>query len=147
MQYEDKRSDRSVGLAMLNGLRCRCPACGEGRLFASYLKPVRRCEHCQHDFTGQKSDDLPPYITIFAVGHIVVPLILAVESARTEWPVWLHLTIWLPLTLLLALVFMQPVKGAVIGLQWAMRLHGFGQPEPEHGTSAEPPHTGQEIRS
>jgi uncharacterized protein (DUF983 family) len=117
--------ERRTGDAIWKGFRCRCPACGEGKLFRAYLKPVDACERCGENMSGQRSDDLPPYITIFAVGHIVVPLILWAESSQTQWPVWLHMAIWLPLTAVLAFALMQPVKGAVIGLQWAARLHGF----------------------
>lgn len=58
------------------------------------------------------------------------------------WPMsnWAHLAIWSPLTLILALLMIQPIKGGVIGLQWAMRMHGFGgqEPEPEDKLSSAP---------
>ena len=34
-------------------------------------------------------------------------------------------------TLLASLALLQPVKGSVVGLQWAFRMHGFGDEEPE----------------
>jgi uncharacterized protein (DUF983 family) len=118
-------SDRSGLDAALKGLRCRCPKCGEGKLFRAYLKPVAACVRCGESMEGQRSDDLPPYITIFAVGHVVVPLILANEMSASPWPLWLHAAVWIPLTLILTILIMQPVKGAVIGMQWGLRLHGF----------------------
>jgi uncharacterized protein (DUF983 family) len=117
--------ERSALDAVRKGFRCRCPKCGEGRLFGAFLKPVTACERCGESMEGQRSDDLPPYITIFIVGHIVVPLILANEMSANPWPLWLHTAVWPTLTLVLALLLMQPVKGAVIGLQWGLRLHGF----------------------
>lgn len=117
--------ERHTGEAMWKGFRCRCPACGDSRLFQAYLKPVEACERCGEDMSGQRSDDLPPYITIFTVGHVLVPLILWAESSQTSWPIWLHMLIWLPLATLLTFGLMQPVKGAVIGMQWGARLHGF----------------------
>ena len=38
---------------------------------------------------------------------------------------WQHLAIWTPITLILSLLLLQPVKGGTIGLQWALRMHGF----------------------
>jgi uncharacterized protein (DUF983 family) len=123
---------RDTGAAMWNGFRCRCPACGDSRLFRGFLKPVETCERCGEDMSGHRSDDLPPYVTIFIVGHVLVPLILWAESSQTSWPIWLHLAIWLPLALILTFGLMQPVKGAVIGMQWGMRLHGFDPKDDNH---------------
>jgi len=43
-----------------------------------------------------------------------------------------------PLTIVLSVALLQPVKGAVIGLQWALYMHGFGGEkdgtEPHPGT-------------
>ena len=127
--------------AMTKGFLCRCPNCGEGKLFKGYLKVVDRCAACREDLSHQRADDAPPYFTIFIVGHIIVPLILIVE---TNWRLsnTAHLAIWLPLTLLLSLVLLQPVKGAVVGLQWALRMHGFdpkGDPNDPEPFSGAPP--------
>jgi uncharacterized protein (DUF983 family) len=110
---------------MRRGLFCRCPNCGEGRLFRAFLKPVDSCEACGETLHHQRADDLPPYIVITIVGHVVVGGILLAEK-YANWSIALHLWVWLPLTVLLSLALMQPAKGAVIGLQWAMRMHGFG---------------------
>ena len=64
-------------------------------------------------------------MTIFVVGHIVVPLLLAVERTWRPDP-WVHAVLWGPLTLLLTLAILPRIKGALIGLQWALRMHGFG---------------------
>ena len=117
--------ERATGQAMWRGFRCRCPHCGEGRLFKAFLKPVESCERCHEKLDGHRSDDLPPYVTIMLVGHIIVPIILATEMSANPWPLWVHFAVWLPLTLVLTLLLMQPVKGAIIAMQWGMRLHGF----------------------
>lgn len=112
------------------GLRQRCPHCGQGRLFRAFLKPVDACEVCGEVLHHHRADDLPPYITITIVAHVVVGgLVLAERYA--DWPVWLHSTVWPALTIGLSLLLMQPVKGGVIGLQWAMRMHGFGGSPPK----------------
>lgn len=130
--------ERSRLDAVLKGFRCRCPCCGEGRLFRGYLKPVAACEACGERLDGHRSDDLPPYITIFIVGHLIVPLILANEMSATPWPLWIHAVVWLPLTLSVTLALMQPVKGAVIGLQWGLKLHGFDPNGDFHARSLPP---------
>ncbi len=115
---------RSLGRAMRRGFACRCPNCGEGALFNSYLKPVLACGHCGEDLSHQRADDAPPYFTILIVGHVVVPLMVTV-FLLTNLSNLTHMAIWLPLTLVLTLLLLQPVKGALIGLQWALYMHGF----------------------
>lgn len=115
---------RSVGTAIKRGLLGRCPHCGEGRLFGRYLKVADACGTCEEAYTAQRSDDLPPYITIVIVGHLVIPLVLAVEKAWHP-EIWVQMTAWVPLTLALTFLLLQPVKGAVVGLQWANYMHGF----------------------
>jgi len=119
------KGERSTADAMWKGFRCRCPHCGEGKLFRAFLKPVDVCARCDERLTGHRSDDLPPYVTIMIVGHLLVPVVLANEMSANPWPLWFHFSVWLPLTLVLTLGLMQPVKGAIIGLQWGMRLHGY----------------------
>lgn len=121
--------------AMLRGLAGRCPHCGKGRLFGRFLKPVAACPICGEDFTHQRADDAPPYFTMVIVGHILVPVLLAVQLT-TDLSITQHLLIWLPLTGGLTIGLLQPVKGAVVALQWALRMHGFdGKPESVEGQS------------
>jgi uncharacterized protein (DUF983 family) len=110
--------------AMRRGFRCRCPACGKGALFRGYLKPAAACGSCGEDLSHQRADDAPPYFTIVVVGHIVVPVMTTVALA-SELSVAAHLAIWLPVTLVMALALLRPIKGAIIGLQWALYMHGF----------------------
>jgi uncharacterized protein (DUF983 family) len=126
--------------AMTRGWRCRCPACGEGRLFRAFLKVVDHCPACGEEMFHQRADDAPPYFVILITGHIVVPLALLTETALSP-PYWVHAVIWGPLTLALALALLQPVKGAIVGWQWAHYMHGFdphhrddGGPRPESAT-------------
>jgi uncharacterized protein (DUF983 family) len=115
---------RSVARAMRLGFMGRCPNCGEGKIFAGYTAIADHCDSCGQAFHHHRADDLPPYLTILIVGHIVVPLMLFVE--RTWRPeIWIHIALWIPLTLGLTLALLRPIKGAVIGLQWALRMHGF----------------------
>jgi uncharacterized protein (DUF983 family) len=117
---------RSVWQAMLRGVRLRCPNCGGGRLFRrKFLKVEDRCEMCREELHHHRADDAPPYFTILLVGHAILPPLMALELAAAP-PVWVHLVLWLPLTVVLSVMLLPPVKGAIVGLQWALRMHGFG---------------------
>jgi len=112
--------------AMGRGFLGRCPHCGKGRLFRAFLKVADRCEVCGEEFSHHRADDAPAYFVILIVGHIVVALALEVEIVFGP-PLWVHTALWIPLTLMLALGLLQPVKGAIVGLQWAQYMHGFGK--------------------
>jgi uncharacterized protein (DUF983 family) len=120
---------RDLWTALKRGLRCRCPRCGEGKLFRAFLKVDDHCTVCALDFTPHRADDLPAYLVIVIVGHIVVPLALMIETNYSP-PVALQLSIYLPITLIASLLLLQPVKGAVVGVQWALRMHGFDEQNP-----------------
>lgn len=125
--HAPESAPRPAGIALLRGLACRCPNCGKGRLFRAFLKVADCCTVCGEDLHHQQADDAPAYFVIFAVGHIVVPLALTVEFTFAP-PYWLHAVLWAPLTLGLALGFLQPFKGAIVAWQWAHRMHGFEAP-------------------
>lgn len=119
---------RDLWTAMKRGFRGRCPHCGVGKLFRAFLKTADSCSHCGQDFTHHRADDLPAYLVIVIVGHIVVPIGLWIETNYSP-SVAGQLAVYLPVTLLASLALLQPVKGAVVGLQWAFRMHGFGDEE------------------
>jgi uncharacterized protein (DUF983 family) len=121
---------RDVWTALKRGFRGRCPRCGEGKLFRAFLKVDDHCSTCGLDFTPHRADDLPAYLVIVIVGHIVVPLALMIETNYSP-PVALQLAIYLPLTLVASLLLLQPVKGAVVAVQWALRMHRFDEQNPE----------------
>lgn len=126
--------------SFFNGLRGRCPACGEGRLFGKFLKVADDCPACGEHLHHHRADDMPAYIVITIVGHIVVPLAFAVETAfRPEYAI--HLLLWLPLIVIFSLALLQPVKGAIVAMQWALRMHGFDSRlhVDEHGALAAQP--------
>jgi uncharacterized protein (DUF983 family) len=120
---------RDVWTSIKRGFRGRCPRCGEGKLFRAFLKVDNNCSVCGLDFTPHRADDLPAYLVIIIVGHIVVPMALMIETNYAP-PVALQLAIYLPITLVASLLLLQPVKGAVVGMQWALRMHGFDEQNP-----------------
>jgi uncharacterized protein (DUF983 family) len=116
----------SQGHALWRGFTMCCPNCGRGKLFGRYLKVVDRCAVCGEDYSSQRADDFPAYLVIIVVGHVVVPAMLLVEELFAP-AIWLQYMIWLPLTVFGALALLQPVKGAVVALQWHLGMHGFAR--------------------
>jgi uncharacterized protein (DUF983 family) len=108
--------------ALGRGWRGRCPRCGEGGLFSAFLKMCSRCPVCGLDLEPYRADDAPAYFTILAVGHIIVPLVLILERYGEQPPLWFHAVLWLPLSVVLALLLLPRVKGAVIALLWVYRV-------------------------
>ena len=108
----------------MTGLRCRCPACGEGPLFKGFLDVRESCPECGTDLTGQDCGDGPVPFVIFLVGAIVVGSALIVEG-RYAPSLWLHLSLWLPLSVFLILVLMRPAKALMIALQFKHRRQDF----------------------
>lgn len=117
--------DRSIQPALLRGAAGRCPACGRGRLFVSYLKVADACCDCGEALHHHRADDAPAYFTMVIVGHVIVGGLLSVEQAFAP-PTWVQLSIWLPLTAIISLLLLPVVKGCLVALQWALRMHGFG---------------------
>jgi uncharacterized protein (DUF983 family) len=129
---EGESGTRPIFGSLLRGAGLKCPACGEGGMFRRYLKVADACPQCGEELHHHRADDAPPYFTIVIVGHIVVSLVLMVEMAYRP-PLWLHAALWLPLSVALVLLILPSVKGALVALQWALRMHGF-DPEAEEET-------------
>lgn len=125
MPVQVLESERKLFPAIMRGLACRCPNCGKGTIFRAFLKTNDTCPACGEELFHHRADDLPPYIGILVVGHVIVGLMLHLEMA---WhiPPMTYLMWLIPVAILLPIAILQPTKGAVIGLQWAARMHGFG---------------------
>ena len=115
--------ERRTWPAIVRGLQLRCPKCGEGALFRSYLKPTASCDHCGEPFDQIRTDDIAPWLTILVVGHIVVPLALFSEQTFAP-PLWVSMTIWPLLTAIGLGLFLPRAKGAVLGMMWSKRMTG-----------------------
>ncbi len=103
---------------ILRGVRERCPHCGEGRLYQSYLRPVAHCAVCGTSLGHIRADDFPPWLTIILVGHLLVPV--ALLSRHIDVSMTAQLAFFLPATLALTLLLLPRSKGAIIGLMWAL---------------------------
>jgi uncharacterized protein (DUF983 family) len=116
---------RDVWQAMGRGALCRCPKCGEGHLFRGYLKVNDTCSVCGEELFHHRADDLPPYLSIVIVGHILIGVMLEIEMRFQDVnPMW-YLATLVPLAIVMPLAMLPSIKGAVVGLQWANRMHGF----------------------
>jgi uncharacterized protein (DUF983 family) len=124
-EHHSGRPARPHWSAVARGFLGKCPKCGEGRLFSSFLRVVDRCDNCGEEMHHHRADDLPAYLVVVIVGHIVVGAFMGIE-ATSNLSLIQHLAIWVPLTIVSALALLRPVKGAVVGLQWAFYMHGFG---------------------
>lgn len=118
--------DRAVWPSLKRGFVGRCPACGEGHIFGSYLKVRDACERCGEPLHHHRADDAPPYVTVLIVAHIIGAVMVAVLSADETMPLWIQAILWPSLVIGLSLSLLPRIKGALIALQWALRMHGFG---------------------
>jgi len=120
--------------AVLRALVGRCPCCGKGKLFRAYLKVVDACAVCGHDLSAYRADDGPAYFTILIVGHLVVAPLLFIPF------VWQGpIAVVLPLTLIpvaaITLALLPRVKGAFVGLLFALKTTGEHPPGSELAAS------------
>lgn len=118
------------------GLYCKCPKCGEGKLFRKWLKVADNCDVCGEEFHHHRADDFPAYVVIIIMGHATVAFALELEGNFAP-PLWWHAALTLPLTVILSLALLQPVKGAIVALQWRIGMHGFKKARLERDEAAQ----------
>ncbi|RYE07901.1 MAG: DUF983 domain-containing protein [Hyphomicrobiales bacterium] len=99
------------------GLRCVCPRCGEGALYAGFLKVAPSCESCGLDLKFADSGDGPAVFVIFAVAPLVIILAFIVENLFHPAP-WMHLVLWIPAVIIFSLLLLRPFKAVMIALQY-----------------------------
>ena len=112
---------RDLRLAVRRGALLRCPNCGVGHLFRSYLKPVDECAHCGEALGYIRADDGPTWLTLLIVGHLVVALALVVVST-TDWSTGFSMMFFSALAVVLSLALLPSAKGIFIGIIWAQKL-------------------------
>ena len=129
---------RDLKTAIIRGATGRCPNCGEGKLFAGFLKVAPSCASCGEELYHHRADDAPAYLTILVVGHAMLPVVLGVEEVFAP-SIWLHLLLWGTLIPAACLALLGPFKGMIVGLQWASFMHGFGGAEADGDALATSP--------
>lgn len=125
---------RSVKTALWAGARNKCPQCHEGRIFENYTKTHENCSSCGLYLAGHRADDAPPYFTTLIAGHLTIPLLMEMQF-RLAPPLWFVFGFWGGILALLVWRLLPITKGALIGLQWANRMHGFSD-RPEEDIEA-----------
>lgn len=118
--------ERAWWPAVRRGFSGHCPQCAEGDMFRAYLKVNDCCPQCSEELHHQRADDAPPYLTIFIVGHIVAAMLMIADDRWPQLEMWIHMFLWPGIAILMSLWLLPRVKGALIGYQWALRMHGFG---------------------
>jgi uncharacterized protein (DUF983 family) len=134
LSADPETGERPFWPAVRRGLMCRCPACGAGPMLKAYLKVRDHCPVCSEALYHHRADDGPAYLTILIVGHLLAPLIYFVYVTFRPEPLVMATTFCL-LTGTLALFLLPRMKGALVALQWAKRMHGFAPqgPNADHG--------------
>jgi uncharacterized protein (DUF983 family) len=127
--WREPRRDRPLGEAVKRGLLGRCPACGRGRLFSAYLKLNPTCKVCGEDLSHARADDAPAYLTMLIVCHLAIAGVLMSDDAWPGASLLATSLIWLTVAAVGSLLLLPRMKGAVVGQQWAMCMHGFGGDE------------------
>lgn len=102
------------------GLSCRCPRCGEGRIFKGFLDVAPACTACGLDFSKIDTGDGPAVFIIMIVGFLVVGMALWVE-VTFEPPYWVHLVLWLPAILIASFGLLRPFKATLLALTYRHR--------------------------
>lgn len=105
-------------------MRHKCPNCGTGPLYKSYLKPRDTCVVCGEELHHHRADDGPAYLTILVAGHLMAPMILIVWELFRPEPIYMA-TGFIALFVVMSLYLLPIFKGMIIGIQWAKRMYGF----------------------
>lgn len=121
----DADDTRPMKPAIFRGLRRRCPHCGDGPLFTGYLKVQDHCPVCREPLHHHRADDGPAYLTILIVGHLMAPLMLTVFVKYRPDPL-LMASLFTIGCAALSLYLLPRMKGLIVAIQWAKRMHGFG---------------------
>ena len=120
------RDNYSVFNSIIRGVKRTCPHCGDGKLFSGYLK-ITNYRVCKAPTGDIRADDLPPYLTILLVGHIIVPMLVFFEAVYHP-PLWIQMAVWPSMALLLMLFVLPFIKGCIAGLIWHLQPSGSEQP-------------------
>lgn len=118
-------AERPLRPAMLRGWRRKCPGCGAGPMLSGYLKVSANCPVCGEALHHHRADDGPAYLTILIVGHLMAPALLWSFITFRPDPMTLF-AVFSVGTVALSLFLLPRLKGVMVAIQWARRMHGFG---------------------
>jgi uncharacterized protein (DUF983 family) len=122
MPYQSHRNPGFIA-SLMRGLARRCPRCGEGKMFSGYLSVRHDCVSCGMEFEPLRSDDAPPYFTLFIVGHVMISLYVAAWRF-VEAPLWAQAVFWCGLTAVMSLALLPFIKGGVMAVIFTTKAKG-----------------------
>jgi uncharacterized protein (DUF983 family) len=114
---EDEVTEPTALQVSLGGL---CPRCGAKTLFAGFARFATCCRACSLDFTAFNVGDGPAAFLTLGIGALITGLAIALELVATP-PWWVHVLIWLPLTVALVMGSLRYSKGALLALEYRHR--------------------------
>jgi uncharacterized protein (DUF983 family) len=101
-------------------LFCRCPRCGQGKLYDGLLSVAASCARCGLDLRAQDAGDGPAAFVVLILGAISVALAILIE-AKFEPPAWIHLVLWPPVVIGGGILLMRHLKAGMIALHYHHR--------------------------
>lgn len=117
--------DRPTKPALIRGLQRKCPNCGEGMMFQGYLKVADHCPVCSEELHHHRADDGPAYLTILLVAHVLGVLMHVAFVYLRPDPLVMAVVLTI-VCVAMSLYLLPRLKGMIVGIQWARRMHGFG---------------------
>lgn len=124
-----QRADPAPVSLLLVAWRCRCPRCGEGRLFKGLLNVMPQCDRCGLDLRAEDAGDGPAVLVMFVLGALVVAGALLVEISFAP-PIWVHVALWTPVTIGGGIALLRPLKAVLIAQQYRHGALGGGPATP-----------------
>jgi len=123
----EPKAGRRLAVAVGRGFMRRCPKCGTGAMFRSYLGVNPRCPVCGEDLSAERADDAPAFITLFLGCFIGGAGVLLSDNIWPGAPLIVMALFWLVVIAAVSLLILPRIKGAVVGAEWALRMHAFGR--------------------
>jgi uncharacterized protein (DUF983 family) len=103
--------------AALGGL---CPRCGARTLYTGLLKFTTQCSNCQLDLTQFNVGDGAAAFLILIIGAIIMVLAVTLQLSLDP-PFWVHILLWVPLTIGLVIGLLRIAKAALLSLEYQNR--------------------------
>jgi uncharacterized protein (DUF983 family) len=101
-------------------LTCRCPRCGQGKLFDGLLEIRPACPVCGLSFDGFDTGDGFAVPILIVLGAIVVGAAFWVDF-HFHPPLWVHAILWLPVTCVLVVLMTRYIKSFLAAQQYRTR--------------------------
>lgn len=122
--YTPAAPERPTWPAVRRAMRHKCPSCGEGALYKTYLKLRTNCDACGEDLSHARADDGPAYLSILLTAKVMGTLQLLVYELYQP-SAWVMAVTFSIGVVVMALTLLPRFKGMIVGIQWAKRMHGF----------------------